>query len=224
MKHLVLTSSILATALVCAASFPVAPTMAQAQQVPIPQTASQVPGPAPGTLVTKAYVQAVARMAYIWGWPLVNMANRAAAFSKAPEPGLLGGVVPIAYNRLAMVTGYIAPDQHFITCPNQDVAYGAGFFDLDMEPAVFQVPDFRPFLLSQIARIAQPVAVVAGAILGHPHGAHLGTNQRIGAPRNHKRFLPFKRKFCSTGSRDSQSPRTTLRTDAVPPAAGAPVG
>jgi SAM-dependent methyltransferase len=53
------------------------------------------------------------------------LANRAAAFAKAPEPGLLGGIIPVAYNRIAMLTGYISPDQHFITCPNQDVAYGA---------------------------------------------------------------------------------------------------
>jgi hypothetical protein len=115
---------------------------AQAQQVPIPTTAAQVPGPASGTAMTKAYVQSVGRMAYLWGWPLVNMANRGAAFSKAPEPGLLGGVVPIAYNRLAMLTGYISPEEHFIACPNQDVAYGAGFMTLDKEPIVFQVPDF----------------------------------------------------------------------------------
>src|SRR5262244_1062859 len=117
-------------------------TVVHAQQVPLPTTAAEVPGPAPGTAMTKPYVQAVARSAYVWGWPLVNAANRAVAFSKAPEPGLMGGVIPVAYNRLAMLTGYIAPDQHFITCPNQDVAYGAGFFDLDKEPAVFQVPDF----------------------------------------------------------------------------------
>jgi hypothetical protein len=41
-----------------------------------------------------------------------------------------------------MLTGYIAWNEHFIVCPNQDIAYGAGFFDLDKEPAVFQVPDF----------------------------------------------------------------------------------
>jgi hypothetical protein len=41
-----------------------------------------------------------------------------------------------------MLTGYIAPDQHFIACPNQDVTYGAGFFDLDQGQAVIQVPDF----------------------------------------------------------------------------------
>src|SRR6185503_13356932 len=114
----------------------------QAQQYPIPTNAADVSGPAAGTAMTREYVEVVGRMAYVWGWPLVNMANRGAAFSKAPEPGLLGGVVPIAYNRLAMLTGYISPQEHFIACPNQDVAYGAGFMTLEKEPIVFQVPDF----------------------------------------------------------------------------------
>ena len=113
-----------------------------AQQVPLPKTAADVPGPASGTVMTKEYVQTVGRMAYLWGWPLVNSANRALAFSKAPEPGLLGGVVPVAFNRNAMLTGYISPDEHFVTCPNQDVVYGAGYFALDKEPIVFQVPEF----------------------------------------------------------------------------------
>lgn len=85
--------------------------------------------------MTKPYLETIARMAYVWGWPLVNMANRRAAFSKAPEPGLLGGVVPVAYNCVAMLTGYIAPNQRIIACPNQDVAYGAGFFELDKSPS-----------------------------------------------------------------------------------------
>jgi hypothetical protein len=119
-----------------------APARLFAQQVPIPTTAAQVPGPAPGTAMTKEYVQMVGRMAYIWGWPLVNAANRAIAFSKAPEPGLLGGAVPVAYGRNAMLTGYIRPDQTFVTCTNQDVVYGSGYVALDKEPIVFQVPDF----------------------------------------------------------------------------------
>jgi hypothetical protein len=41
-----------------------------------------------------------------------------------------------------MLTDYIKPDQTFIVCPNQDVAYGAGFSALDKQPTVFQVPDF----------------------------------------------------------------------------------
>ncbi len=125
-------------ALVCAFAI----TAVHAQQYPIPGTAAEVPSPPPGTPMTRSYVETVGRMAYLWGWPLVNAANRAAAFSMIPEPGLPGGVVPVAYNRLTMLTGYIAPHQRFFVCPNQDVVYGAGFFDLDNEPAVFQVPDF----------------------------------------------------------------------------------
>jgi hypothetical protein len=118
-------------------------TILHAQQIPLPTTAAQVPGPAPGTAMTKAYVQTVGRMAYLWGWALVNNANRHKMFSEAPEPGLLGGVLPVAHNSLAMLTNYISADQRFVTCTNQDVVYGFGFFDnLDKEPIFFQVPDF----------------------------------------------------------------------------------
>ena len=111
---------------------------AWAQQFPIPTTPAEVPGPPPGTRMTKSYVQSAGRTAYLWGWPLIN----AAAFSKAPEPGLLGGVIPVAFGRNAMLTGYVSATQTFITCPNQDVVYGAGFYALDKEPAVIQVPEF----------------------------------------------------------------------------------
>jgi hypothetical protein len=116
---------------------------AQAQQVPIPTTAAEVPGPVPGTGMTEDYVRMVGRAAYYWGYPLVATSNRRLAFAKAPERILLGGAVPMApvgYN--TMLTGYIKPDEDFIVCPNQDVVYGAGFTALDKEPTVIQVPDF----------------------------------------------------------------------------------
>jgi hypothetical protein len=93
-------------------------------------------------MMSNEYVQMVGRMAYLWGWPLVNSVNRSIAFSKAPEPGLMGGTIPVAFNRNAMLTGYISPNQTFVACPNQDVAYGAGWLALDKEPIVFQVPEF----------------------------------------------------------------------------------
>src|SRR5262249_36042555 len=68
--------------------------------------------------------------------------NRIAAMAKVAEPSLLGGVLPVAYNRLAMLTGYIAPNERFVTGPNQDVVYAIGWFDLNKGPIVFQVPDF----------------------------------------------------------------------------------
>lgn len=115
----------------------------QAQQVPLPKFPVDVPGPAAGTAMTKEYVQMVGRMAYVWGWPLVNSHNRRAAFAQAPMAGLMGGVLPVApVGQLAFLTDYISPDQRFVTCPNQDVVYGMGFYALDKEPIVFQVPDF----------------------------------------------------------------------------------
>ena len=49
-------------------------------------------------------------------------------------------IAPVGYN--AMLTNYVAADERFIVCPNQDVVYGGGFTALDKEPTVFQVPDF----------------------------------------------------------------------------------
>jgi hypothetical protein len=114
---------------------------ARAQQFPIPQTAAEVPGPASGTAMTKEYVQTVGRMAYLWGWPLINMANRGASTAKAPEPTVADGM-PVGWGRLAMLTSYMNPEERVIACPNQDVVYGVGMFPLDKGPIVFQVPDF----------------------------------------------------------------------------------
>ena len=44
-----------------------------------------------GITMTKVYVQTVGRMAYLWGWTLVTIANRRADYAKVPAPGLVGG-------------------------------------------------------------------------------------------------------------------------------------
>ena len=117
--------------------------LAWAQQVPAPKSAADVPGTPPGTIMPKDYVAAVARNAYSWGWALVNQTNRRAAFAKVPEPGRLGGVLPVApTGYIGMLTDYIAADERFVTCPNQDTVYGAGFMAVDKQPVVVQVPDF----------------------------------------------------------------------------------
>ncbi len=55
----------------------------------------------------------------------------------------MNGVLPVApRGQIAMLSDYIDPGQNFVTCPNQDVVYGLGFFSLDEEPVVMQVPDF----------------------------------------------------------------------------------
>ena len=76
-KHLTVIACVIGVALASLAG------NTPAQSVPIPKTPAEVPGPALGTAMTKEYVQTVGRMAYLWGWPLVNNVNRSKAFAEA---------------------------------------------------------------------------------------------------------------------------------------------
>ena len=121
------------------ASVVVAAEAAFAQQ----DAGSEVTQPATGIVMHPGYARTIAQMAYVWGWPIVNMINRRAAITQAPQPGHLNGVLPAApRGQIAMLADYIEPSQTFVTCPNQDVVYGLGFFSLDEEPVVIQAPDF----------------------------------------------------------------------------------
>ena len=85
----------------------------------------------------------VGRLAYVWGWPLVYVYNQRTELTKAPETGLLAGIMPIGpMNQVVMLTNYIDPRETFIAIPNQDVVYGLGWLSLAKEPVVVQVPDF----------------------------------------------------------------------------------
>ena len=59
--------------------------IARAQQVAAPTSPADVPGTPSGTIMTKEYVDMVGRIAYVWGWPMVNQINRRAAFSKEAD-------------------------------------------------------------------------------------------------------------------------------------------
>ena len=112
-------------------------------QVGAPTTAADVPGTPVGTIMPPAYIEMVARMAYLWGWPLVNNLNRSMGVKDLPEPGRIGGVVPASPpGYISMLTDYIDSAEKFVTCPNQDTVYGAGYQRLDSKPVVVQVPDF----------------------------------------------------------------------------------
>lgn len=120
---------------------------------PSPPAASEIKGTPLGTVMTLEYVSAVGRIAYIWGWPLVNNLNRALAVEKLPEPGRIGGVLPASPpGYVSMLTDYISEQERFVTCPNQDTVYGAGYQRVDTKPVVIQVPDFKDrFFTYQIA-------------------------------------------------------------------------
>ena len=112
------------------------------QQIPIPRTSAEVCGPVPGTVMIPEYASVIARMAYVWGWPLVNMHNRREMFRKMPSIAYIGGAPMAPLNRLAMYTDYVDPLQRHVAHPNQDVVYGFGIFSPDQAPIVVQVPDF----------------------------------------------------------------------------------
>jgi hypothetical protein len=104
---------------------------------------SAIPGPVAGTRMTEEYVGQLARFAYFWAWPMVNLYNRLLTYQKVPAPGLAGGALPVAPpGHLCMLRDYIEPSERAVACPNQDVVYGQTVFDLTEEPVVIQVPDF----------------------------------------------------------------------------------
>jgi hypothetical protein len=138
------TRSISLRTLFLASSIAVFPVSSFAQSPAVPEISQEIPkGPISGTTLPKAYVRDMARIAYLWGWPMVNMHNRQMVFSKVPENGLGDGILPVGpIGRVTMLTDYIKPEERGVATPNQDVVYGFGIFALEKEPIVFQVPDF----------------------------------------------------------------------------------
>ena len=59
-------------------------------------TRKTVPGPIEGMRITYAYARTVARDAYFWAWPMVNMYNRRLAFSRRRNPRTYAGILPLA--------------------------------------------------------------------------------------------------------------------------------
>jgi len=91
-----------------------------------PTQEGKIPGPVAGTRLTEEYVRHIARFAYLFAWPMVNVLNRFLTYDKLPEPGLAGGVLPVAPpNQLGMLHDYIEPSERAVACPNQDVVYGS---------------------------------------------------------------------------------------------------
>ncbi|HKP36187.1 MAG TPA: DUF1254 domain-containing protein [Pyrinomonadaceae bacterium] len=143
---------------------------------PSPNWADAIP-PAPDARVkiTEAYARMVARDAYFWAWPMVNIYNRRLAFKQAPEAGLMNGVLPFApLNTLSMLHDYIEPEQRWVACPNQDVVYGAAIAALDETPVVVQVPDFgKRFWVYQIVDLRTDSFAQVGAMYGTQPGFYL---------------------------------------------------
>jgi len=68
-----------------------------------------------------ADMRVVAREAYVWGWPLVDLHHCRVALGKVPAVGRSGGMPVAPLNRFSMLTDRISPRTARVPCPNQDV-------------------------------------------------------------------------------------------------------
>jgi Protein of unknown function (DUF1254) len=155
---------------------------------PSPSWANAMPaGPAVAMRITPEYAALVARDAFFWTWPLVNVYNRRLAFEPLTDFGLSGGIVPAApHNRLTMLSDYIAPEERIVACPNQDVVYGNGILALDKSSVVIQVPDFGDrFWVYQIVDLRTDSFADLGKMYGTKPGFYLlvGPNWRGEIPK-----------------------------------------
>jgi hypothetical protein len=140
-----------------------------------------------GTRMSVEFARVLGRFAYFWAWPMTNLHNRRAAFKDLPEPGLMGGIVPVApSNQLGMLRDYIEPQERLVACPNQDVVYGFGILSLEGEPVVIQVPDFKGrFWVYQIGDQRTDSFANLGAMYGSKPGFYLlvGPNWKGSQPK-----------------------------------------
>lgn len=100
------------------------------------------PGPDASVKITKEYAKLVAKDAYFWAWPMVNIYNRRLAFTQVKELAMSGPLIQAPLNQFGMLTDYVIPTERAVACPNQDVVYGIGSIALDKSPVVIQIPDF----------------------------------------------------------------------------------
>jgi hypothetical protein len=167
--------------------------VAQAQQPAAPPIAlspswsrALPPGPDTRVKITEEYARHVARDAYFWAWPLVNMYNRRLAFSRMKEHRYVGPLLEAPLNRLTMLRDYIDPEERNTACPNQDVVYGIGLLALDVSPVVIQVPDFgERFWVYQIVDLRTDSFVQLGKMYSTTPGFYLlvGPNWQGEVPR-----------------------------------------
>mgnify|MGYP001186355575 FL=1 len=152
--------------------------IAPAQISPVQQSPSwsrALPsGPDTRVKITEEYAKLVARDAYFWAWPLINIYNRRLVMAGVKEPVRAGPLAFAPLNRNAMFTDYVDPEERAVACPNQDVVYGLASIALDVSPVVVQVPDFGDrFWVYQIVDLRSDSFVQLGKMYGTTPGYYL---------------------------------------------------
>lgn len=136
-------------------------------------------GGVPASLASEHYVEALARVVYVWGHPLVNTFGRTStwALMEGHGPGMAMGLFPgCPKNWMGYVDDYLPAAQRKVVTPNNDTIYGACFADLGVEPVVIQTPDDVPeghYWTIQIVDAFTAVTHQLGSASGTPAGKYL---------------------------------------------------
>ena len=145
------------------------------QVLPTPNwSCAMRPGPDSSVKITEAYARHIAKDAFFWTWPMVNVYTRRLVFSQYKKVVMAGPLPTPPLNQIAMLTDYVNPEERAVACPNQDVVYGVGLLALDLAPIVVQVPDFGDrFWVYQIVDCRTDSFVELGKMYGTTPGSYL---------------------------------------------------
>lgn len=169
------------------------------------------PGPDTRVKITEEYAKLIARDAYFWAWPLLNIYNRRLLMAKVKEAARAGPLVFAPLNHNAMFTDYVDPAERAVACPNQDVVYGLASIALDHTPVVVQVPDFGDrFWVYQIVDLRSDSFVQLGKMYGTTPGFYLlvGPNWQGETPKGITKVFrsPTNTGFCAPRVFQDDSP------------------
>jgi hypothetical protein len=132
----------------------------------------------PAQLANDEYVGALARIVYYWGYPAVDGFGRTNMWQIMKDgPGSMLGLLPGApMNTTGCLGDYMSASQRWVVTPNNDTIYGAGFANLDVEPAVIQTPTDSPkghYWTIQIVDVFTNVVHQLGSASATPGGKFL---------------------------------------------------
>ncbi len=96
----------------------------------------------PAQLANTAYVEALTRIVYYWGYPAVDAFGRTSSWEvmKAGAGATMGLFPGAPKNHMGYLDDYMSPAQRKVVTPNSDTIYGVSFVDLRVEPVVVQTP------------------------------------------------------------------------------------
>jgi hypothetical protein len=155
---------------------PITPYVARQFNAAHPELANS--GGVAASLANQAYVEALAKVVFYWGYPAVDTFGRTSAWEVMKDgPGATLGLFPGApKNTMGYLDDYMSPAQRKVVTPNSDTIYGVCLADLAADSVVIQTPTDVPgghYWTIQIVDLFTTVTHQLGSASGTPGGKFL---------------------------------------------------